>query len=524
MDEVPFYEKPWFTSVFLVIVLVGIYGYEVWQGGIENNLLSIAFDVVLLVLLFQVCAFFYAQFILPIHRLGDRKKIVNRLWLHVGKVHGPAIFVKNGRLVERAGESEKKGYGVLWLDTASAVVTRTPTAFKNILPPGVHFTGKDEKIATIISLHTQTHRIGPLEGEDPFEKLKENAKDEEKKKHEEIQARRMAVSAITRDGIEVVPNISVTFKIDAKPAKVAEKGSRFGFDKDAVEKAARGEGINAASKSDELKRVAWNQLPALIAADLWREYLSKFTLNELFSPALDPLPDVPQPDASASKPEPVNVAAPIKYGFFSNMLKSINNSIERRLPNSESTKEQLPVQTTEKPALSKRPDAKPQTALQVINQMMKARLTQANSAKLDESGRLVEGFETSREYKTLKDRGLVVLSVSVGGLRFAPAIETQLIQQWNTSWLANAKADRSRIERLGLVYAENGRQKALQDHALTLSQNVLKERPRNIVAALKALLEKTQSEIKLNDQLLRRTTNEVDNLDDIINWMESKEL
>ena len=529
MDDIHFYEKPWFISLVLAVFLAGIYIYEIfWQGGVENNMLGIAFDILMLVLLFQLCVFFYAQFVLPINKLTDRNKIVRRLWQHVTKSHGPAIFVKNGRLVESPKESEKKGPGVLWLDTASAVVTRTPTAFKNVLLPGVHFTDRDEQVATIISLHTQMHRIGPLEEEDPFGILKDNASDEEKNNYREIQERRMTVSAMTRDGIEVVPNISVVFKIDAKPAKPGEKGSRFGFNMEAVEKAARGEGINASSTADEPRHVAWNQLPALIAADLWREYLSKFTLNELFSPILEPLPEVPQPDTSNRNPEPVYLAKPIRYGFFSAMLRSINNSLEKRLPNPDPVIEPIPAENSQmdKPAPGKKPtDAKPQTALQIINQVMRARMTQIAVPILDESGRPVEGYTISNEYRKLREeRGLVILNVSVSGLRLAPPIENQLVQQWNTSWLANAKADRSRIERLSLAYNENGRQKALQDHAVALSQSVLKERPRNIAAALKALLQRTQSEIKLNDGLLRRTTNEVDDLDDIINWVESKEL
>ena len=130
MDEIPFYQKPWFNSVVLIIILVGIYIYElVWQGGIWVNIIGIVLDLILLALLLQVCVFFYAQFILPTRTLIDRKKIVSRLWLHTRSAHGPAIFIKNGRKVERAGESDLRGPGVLWVDTASAVVTRTFTTF-----------------------------------------------------------------------------------------------------------------------------------------------------------------------------------------------------------------------------------------------------------------------------------------------------------------------------------------------------------------------------------------------------------
>jgi hypothetical protein len=70
MDEYPFYQKPWFNSIVLAIILAGIYIYElVFQGGVWANLPGMAFDLILLILLLQVCVFFYAQFILPIRTL-----------------------------------------------------------------------------------------------------------------------------------------------------------------------------------------------------------------------------------------------------------------------------------------------------------------------------------------------------------------------------------------------------------------------------------------------------------------------
>ncbi len=198
-EEKRFYQKPWFKSLVLGILLLGIYGYELkYQGGIIN-LPGIVFDLVLLFFLIQITVAFYAQFVLPIHTRKDRSRVINRLWLHAMGGHGPAIFVKNGRLVESKNETEKKGPGVLWLDTASAVVTRTDTSLKSFLGPGVHFTDANEKVASVISLHTQSHRIGPEKDDNPFKPAKDYPSEEEYKK---VHDRQMAVSAITGDGIE----------------------------------------------------------------------------------------------------------------------------------------------------------------------------------------------------------------------------------------------------------------------------------------------------------------------------------
>ena len=518
-EEKRFYEKPWFKSLLMGILLLGIYGYEFfYQGGIIN-LPSFVLDLVLIFFGVQLTVAFYAQFVLPIHKRGDRRKVISRLWLHAMGGHGPAIFVKNGRLVESKGESEKKGPGVLWLDTASAVVTRTDTSLKNFLGPDVHFTDGNEKIASVISLHTQSHRIGPDKDDNPFKPAAEYLSEEEYKK---VHDRQMAVSAITRDGIVVVPNISVTFKIDAMPAKGKEKGSRFGFDQDAVERAARGEGINAGSSKEEPKHVAWNQLPTLIAADLWREYLSKFTLNDLFSASLVPPPDVPQPEAPAEK-EKAKIPEPVKIGLFTKGLRAFNNLFEKRLKKLMPEEEVLEIKAVEKPAGTKKAAAsKPQTALQIINQMMKARMTQAAVPLLDESGQPLEGFSISNEFKTLHERGIKVYGVSVSNLRFGPEVEGLLVGQWKTNWLENAVADHKRVERLKRVYGENGSQKGRQEHASALSEAMID--PHDVTSAVKALLQKIQAEIRQDDHLLALTKTEIQDIDEIIMWMELKEL
>ena len=527
MDDIPYYRKPWFNSVILTIILVGIYIYNlIWQGGFWANILGIVLDLILLILLYQVCVFFYAQFILPIHTLEDRNKIVSRLLLHARNAHGPAIFVKNGRKVERAGESDKRGPGVLWVDTASAVVTRTFTTFKQVLGPGVHFIESNEKIASIISLHTQNKSVGPGRDDDPFAKLKENQTEEELKAYQESHARCMAVRGLTRDGIEVFPNISVTFKIDAKPAPTGKNGSHFGFNAEAVEKAAKSEGINPNTSSEEKRRVEWNQLPTLIAVDLWREYLSKFTLSELFDPSLPAIPDIPQPESP-----PTYVSLPInplvtKRGFATRILRNINNSIEKKL-DTLIPKEVPPDEeaiTSEKADIKKVGEPKKQTALQTINHMMKTRLTQAVIAKLDDCGRVLEGYEASGEYKKLKDRGIAILNVSISKLHFSPVVESQFLEHWNTSWLEHARKDQSRIERLNTAYSEKGHQKADLDHAFELSQAIMEENPVAISAAVKALLQKTQNEIKLNERLLTRMRSELETLDELVKWIELKDL
>src|SRR5512138_1901266 len=326
MNQVPFRHRPAFRSVVLAVLLLGIFVYYmIWKGGPWLNLAGIVADIVLVALLYQACLFFYAQFILPTRSLDERRRIADRMKLHASGGHGPAIFVKNGRKVERVGESDKAGPGLLWIDTASAVVTRTFATFKQVLGPGVHFIDANERIASVISLHPQTQTIGAKPLDDPFEPIKENVTEDERRQYQEMTARCMAVRGTTRDGIEVIPTISVTFKINAKPAGDGETGTRFGFNAEAVERAARGEGINPNSSTEEKRRVAWNQLPGLMAAELWREFLSKYTLTELFEPGLKPLPPVRQPEVPpqtvAVEPKPLVLSR----GLPTRWLRTFNN-------------------------------------------------------------------------------------------------------------------------------------------------------------------------------------------------------
>ena len=526
MNQVPFRYRPVFRSVILGVILAGIYVYVIWRrGGFWMNVLGIALDLILLALLYQACIFFYAQFILPTHSLQERLKIASRLKLHAAGGHGPAIFVKNGRKVERLGESEIIGPGVVWIDTASAVVTRTFATFKQVLGPGVHFIEANEKIGSVIGLHVQTQTIGPTGLDAPYEPLKENPTEDDRRHYDEMKSRCMAVRGMTRDGIEVIPTISVSFKIDAKPAGPGETGSRFGFNAEAVERAARSEGINPNSITEEKRRVPWNQLPGLMAAELWREYLSKFTLNELFEASQKPLPDVRQPEIPAATIAMPSGPFVLRRGFGARMLKSINDDWERKLnelmpPEPPPHEQELPHA---KPSAGPHGESIRYTALQIINQMMKARMSQAIVIKLDDCGRVTEAQQPSDEYKKLTERGVAVLSASVNAIFLSREIEEQLLSRWTTSWLSNARSDRSRIDRLDMAYMEEGKHQALLDHALVLSEAINKEHPSTVPAAVRSLLQATEGEIRANDRLLSRVSSQLESIQGLEKWLEEKQ-
>ena len=545
MDDIPFYKRPWaYIAGWLAILLV-VYGWQIFRmGGIRTNLLDIAFDLACVFpLLLILWIAFFAQFVLPVRTFHDRQKLFDRLITYLFGGHGPALFIENGKIKEHTGERLKRGPGVLWLDSASGAVTRSAVAIKQTLGPGVHFINNGEYVAGTVDLHIQAQSVGPKESDKPFESRKEDQPPEE---WAQIQDRRKQVSALTRDGIEVIPNISVSFRVNTGFPKEGQPGSRFGYrmgitkkdkeneekDKEAIRKAILGEGINPNAVPDSpRRRVAWNELPAALAVDVWREYVAKFTLDELFKPdqVVPPAPvQTPQPSEEEIDPlsQPIQVGAnrDAMQDGLARMVRELNVMMSRAIKVLEGEKENknkkqfvyqpFPSVSHEKKEPEKR------TALQVINEMVKARLTQEEVDIFDDQGVRGRGSIPSPEYQLLKERGLKVLSVGIGNLRFDPSIETAIISKWSATWLSNAKAESEQIERKRNIVATTGNEKAIRQYADFLSKDLIQKKPVGVKETLKTLLLRTRARIMTNDQLRQNMKEEQQELEDIIRWIE----
>ena len=79
--------------------------------------------------------------------------------------------------------------------------------------------------------------------------------------------------------------------------------------------------------------------------------------------------------------------------------------------------------------------------------MVKARLTQEEVEILDDNGGREQEKRPSAEYQLLKERGLQVLNVSIGGLRFSQEIEETIIRNWSATWLNNARQESDQVEK-----------------------------------------------------------------------------
>lgn len=545
MDDDPIYKRPWFYIVGWLIILLLVYFWQILRmGGIRANLFEIFVDLacVFPVLLVLWMAFF-AQFVLPVRTFRDRQRIFDRLLTYLFGGHGPAMFIENGNVKEHTGERLKQGPGVLWLDSASAAVTRTAVSIQQTIGPGVHFIRRGEYIAGTVDLHIQSQVIGPKESDRPFAAKRDNQPQEE---WDQVQDRRKQVSALTRDGIEVIPVISISFRVNTGFPKERQPGSRFGYrtgvrrsdrqseekDKDAIRRAILAEGINPNAVADSpRRRVAWNELPAALAVDVWREYAAKFTLDQLFEPTqLVPpaLPALVQPTEEEIDPlsQPLQISGNHEsmQDGMARMVRQMNLIMSRAINVLEGNQQgkgrrnAAPSSFGAQTSTKREPQRK--TALQVINEMVKARLTQEEVDILDDNGVRGQGTIPSAEYKLLQERGLEVRSIAIFSLLFNPEIENTIIQRWSSSWLINARVESEQVERKRSLVETNGQEKAIRQYADFLSKDLTQKKPVGIKDTLKTLLLRTRTRIMNNHQLRQRMTDEQQDLENIIRWIE----
>jgi hypothetical protein len=547
MDKMPFYKRPWFYITSWLVFLVVVYFWQIYSiGGIQANLYTVLQDLLCVFpLFFIIWLALFSQFILPVNKFTDRMRIFEYLIRFLFGKRDSTIFIENGVIREHAGERLKKGPSILWLDSASVAVTQKGRGSKQVLGPGVHFITEDEFIVNTLDLHLQFQLLGPQESENPFEEKNENQTQAE---WSQIQYQRKLVSAFTRDGIEVVPNISIQFRVNTGFPRENELGSRFGyrtgFTKNAREKEKEDQKIILKAISDQeinidnklipsYRKISWNELPATLAVDLWREYVAKFTLSELFTAnqlITNPPTKLNKPNSQKLFIQNNKERGNILELCLTSILRMINmvmagiiHSMDRTfyfLYEESSTPDPFTLKTQDKAGNSN------MTVFEVINQMVLARLTQPRVMKLSSVGRSEQKeLEVSKEYAILQERGLRVLSVSISNLRLIPELERQLINQWSANSLKNAKAESERIDRERAVIEESAKEEAFIKYAEEIGQEVnkiAKMKSPEVYNLLKALLLRSRMlihSVKYGDELRSHTDSELKEIEKFIKFI-----
>ncbi len=420
---------------------------------------------------------FFAQYVLPLKSLRERRAAFNRLVGYLTRSHGPAIRIENGKVIQSLGERKRSGPGVILLDTASAAMLRTKTIFVDAIGPGVVFTKRGEFLhQEAVDLHTQVRPLpplGPLATEDPFAPW--NKRKEDEKEYQARQMRRKETSGLTRDGVELVPNILAVVKTKSLPG---QGGTRFGFNSRSVRLAITREGI----VPNGLRNIPWYEVPAYLAVEVWREYLGKFTLIELFTPQ--------------------NEKSVLALGSGEDDGQQISKALN-------------------------------ETRFELILRMIRLRLTQAEVPRLDDYGQEGEGTLISREYRILEEMGVQVKDISISGIRFPRTVESQLVQQWLSTWLERALAERDAVENRRILAGEMGKETALIDFAESVVKNLgeslvddegnaipfdSKLRP-DLGLSLEMLVTGTQQLISRNAKLHQWLLNEESELNKLLEWI-----
>lgn len=267
------------TVVWHVILLVLKIPFNYVVSGV-----ILLLDFITAFYLLDRLIYFFSQFVLPIQNPKDRNEIYSRVRDFSSGNRGPALFIKNGRVIEHEGEREKVGPGVILLDTASAAVLRTDIEFKDTIGPGVKFTkvhtsnGKrfSEYVADSVDLRTQWQFIGPRAGES-------SAPSAGSKKQNSAYQRTVGQ---TRDGIDISPTISIKFLIKRPAEKTpTESGvtSQYGYNEEAVRNAITHEVVQLGASENKKSRLEWEKFPEHLVVNIWREYIHKFRLEDLFA-------------------------------------------------------------------------------------------------------------------------------------------------------------------------------------------------------------------------------------------------
>ena len=165
-------------------------------------------------IVYLACYFIFLKwislFVLPSQNSLERQKVYERLTEYIFKLHGPAVFVKNGELITRKEEQHKnestRGWfaSLAFVDLASAVVleSRSHPALINLATPVPSSDGHQPPIRAL------GPGIGFLL---PGERIRGSV--DLRKQYRSIKS----VRGFTSDGIELETNVNVTFTLGQAP-------------------------------------------------------------------------------------------------------------------------------------------------------------------------------------------------------------------------------------------------------------------------------------------------------------------
>lgn len=268
MDAAPFYRKPWFGTLAGAVLFGLAYAWASNSSLLARSAITLVFDALIFVVSLLVALALASQYVLPVRTANERWQALSRLVAFVLRQLGPISTVENGRLGPIRGEG-RAGAGVLFVDPASAAVLRTPTRFTRAVGPGLTFTAPGERVAEAIDVRRQ---VRSLQGQRPGPGDPVDA---------------VSAMALTRDGIPISADLSVTFLLDPGHNLPPREGRSaqlppYEVNLQAAERAAYGHAYGDGDHED----LPWTELPLRLVIDLWREEVKRHRLDELLDDSL----------------------------------------------------------------------------------------------------------------------------------------------------------------------------------------------------------------------------------------------
>ncbi len=256
--DFPVFRQRWFRIGAPVVGVLILYALLHWRQPAETAA-GWMVDLLAGAMVFFITLAFASQYILPVRTIRERRTALDRLFLYVFGGHGPIVFVRDGELQADPEELKRRGAGVILLDGSSGLVLERGRKFSRAAGPGIVFTQANERIAATLDLRRQ--------------------------------ARTQSTQALTQDGIELRTEVTVEFGLDpgeeVSPGDLPDDKNFFGraritpafpFNPDSAFKAVYGGAIT------EKEPLEWDDLPIIVAAESFRDQVSRVTLDDLFLP------------------------------------------------------------------------------------------------------------------------------------------------------------------------------------------------------------------------------------------------
>jgi len=258
--QLPFYQQPWFKIGAPTVFFLGLYfgAYWLWPPA---NIIPFMVDVLAFGMALALTLALASQFVLPVRTMQERAEAMNRMFSYASGGHGPIVFVRDGQLVGNVEELKRKGEGVILLDGFSAVLLEKSGRYSRAAGPGIVYTQRGEGVATTFDLRKQS--------------------------------RSQQTQVLTKDGIEIKLNVSVSFSLDPTLPKKEEEPTKAAKDilGDAKITPATQFNPESAFKAhygfaviDKDTQIKWMELPIVVAAEYVRDHVSRVNLDDLFLP------------------------------------------------------------------------------------------------------------------------------------------------------------------------------------------------------------------------------------------------